>query len=174
MSSPSTRRFLCGSGLGKGHKTNLQNDTKKYLDYDRQKGANMRLSLPQFVEGLVHVDRRVLDLLEIASYVFCADRLSNRGIAESISNSGWARSFDFTVKVRDHTFWKLEGVRLSLAAALRFMTGDREFLFSFEPGRDTPPTSLFDMEGFCLEIPVSSRVMLFPEDLILLLARSRL
>ena len=51
------------------------------LDYlDREGGlTNVKLGLPNFVRDVYHLPERTLDLLELAAYVYCADRMSSRG-----------------------------------------------------------------------------------------------
>jgi hypothetical protein len=41
--------------------------------------ANVKLGLPNFVRDVYHLSDRTLDLLELAAYVYCADRMSRRG-----------------------------------------------------------------------------------------------
>jgi 7-cyano-7-deazaguanine synthase in queuosine biosynthesis len=89
-----------------------------------------------------------LDLLEIAAYVFSADRLTERGRKDQVEYQNWARRFQFRIRVRDHSFWSSAKVRKALRGVLCFMTGDAEYDFEFMPGHSTPPTSLFDEEGF--------------------------
>ena len=51
---------------------------------------NVRLDLPNFVSSVFHLPNRILDLLEIAAYIFCADRLISRGnknISQQMSNT---------------------------------------------------------------------------------------
>ena len=70
-------------------------------------------------------------------------------------------SFHFVVKVRDYTFWRRSDVSACLSQALRFMTGDREYRFSFQPGHSTERTSLFDDEQFRMENSQDPNVALF-------------
>jgi hypothetical protein len=65
---------------------------------------NIQLSLPDFVRDVYHLPDRLLDLLEIAAYVFSADRLIRRGERDDVEYHAWARSFEFRIRVRDHAF----------------------------------------------------------------------
>jgi hypothetical protein len=114
------------------------------LDYRADKQPNVRIELPSFVEQLLHVPPRLLDLLEIAAYVYCADRWSHRGGKFAVEYQAWSRDFFFHVKVRDFDFWSQPETRQKLNATLSFLSGDRTFEFEFQPGHETPPTSLFD------------------------------
>jgi hypothetical protein len=51
---------------------------------------NIELALPNFVRGVYHLPDRLLDLLEIAAYVFSADRLcATTTRAVSPAKPGW-------------------------------------------------------------------------------------
>jgi hypothetical protein len=84
---------------------------------------NIELALPNFVRGVYHLPDRLLDLLEIAAYVFSADRLIRRGERDDVEYHAWARSFEFRIRVRDHTFWSQGDVNHKLSEALTFITG---------------------------------------------------
>ena len=142
---------------------NASDQEAKVLDYlDREGGlANIRLGLPNFVRDVYHLPDRTLDLLELAAYVYCADRMSTRGPKDAVEYHAWARSFHFVVKVRDCTFWRRSDVSACLSSALQFMTGDREYRFSFQPGHSTPRTSMFDDEQFRMETSQDPNVALF-------------
>ena len=133
------------------------------LDYRDGEGvlANVKLGLPNFVRDVYHLPDRTLDLLEVAAYVYCADRMSSRGSKVAVEYQAWARSFHFVVKVRDHTFWSQSDVSACLSRALQFMTGDGEYSFSFQPGHSTPKTGLFDDEQFRMESSQDLDVALF-------------
>ena len=106
------------------------------------------LAWTNIVQNVLHLPGRILDLVELAGFVYCADRLVGRGARNSVEYHSWARSFHFVVRVRDHEFWQQSSVSKCLANALKFMSGDREYCFEFQPGHSTPPTSLFDSEKF--------------------------
>ena len=133
------------------------------LDYRDGGGGpvNVRLGLPDFVRDVYHLPDRTLDLLELAAYVYCADRMSSRGPKDAVEYQAWARSFHFVVKVRDHNFWSQNNVSACLSRALQFMAGDREYRFSFQPGHSTPKTGLFDDEQFRMENSQNLDVALF-------------
>jgi hypothetical protein len=122
---------------------------------------NIQLSLPDFVQDVYHLPARLLDLLEIAAYVFSADRLIRRGKRDDVEYHAWARSFEFRIRVRDHAFWSQERVKRKLAEALSFMTGDRDFAFTFQSGHYTAATNLFDREDFHFESQPKTSVLLF-------------
>ena len=133
------------------------------LDY-RSSGDELplvRLGLPDFVRSVFNLPDRCLDLLEIAAYVFAADRLTFRGSRRAVEYQAWSRKFHFVVKVRDYEFWCQSSVNKALRAVLLFATGDHDYGFKFQPGHETPPTSLFDKEDFAEEHRRDLSVMLF-------------
>jgi 7-cyano-7-deazaguanine synthase in queuosine biosynthesis len=121
------------------------------LDYIQgHEGYIVRMGLPKFVQDVYHLPPRVLDLLEIAGYVFAADRCITRGPRAAVEYHAWSRSLQFHIRVRDYNFWAQPRVGATLSRALEFMTGDAAYEFAFEPGHSTPPTNLFDRPGFSL------------------------
>ena len=133
------------------------------LEYEDGKDVpkNVKISLPNFVRSVGHIPDRILDLLEIAVYVFLADRSTSRGSKTAVEYQGWARSLHFVVKVRDFEFWSRTEVGHKLAEVLRFMSGDREYTFTFQPGHSTPPANLFDSAEFKVEPKADNSVVLF-------------
>lgn len=122
---------------------------------------NVKISLPDFIRGVDYVPPRILDLLEIAAYVFAADRSTFRGAKNALEYQSWARSFHFVFKVRDYAFWSTSPASRKLSEALSFMAGDREYNFSFQPGHSTTPASLFDREEFEIRPQMNNSVVLF-------------
>lgn len=123
--------------------------------------ANIRIELPDFVRNVFHLPDRFLDLLEIAAYVYCADRKVRRGSKNSVEYHSWSRNLCFVIKVRDFEFWNRSNISSSLSKALEFMTGDKSIRFLFEPGHITPPTSVFDEEQFQYNYTSGPSVLLF-------------
>lgn len=152
--------FLCN---GATPTDGLQRSDCTVLDYQSTNGEPplVRLGLPDFVRSVNYLPDRHLDLLEIAAYVFAADRLTSRGSREAVEYQSWSRSFQFIVKVRDYEFWRESSLIEALKVALRFATGDRGYDFTFQPGHATPPTSLFDNEAFSMEASGDLSIMLF-------------
>lgn len=78
------------------------------------------------------IPKRLLDLLDIASYVFAADRLSTRGGSSGRGmGSDWYRKLRFRIAVRDPPYWSSPELVLALKDLLGFMSGD-DFSFEFE------------------------------------------
>ena len=152
--------FLCNNATPPN---GLQPPNYTVLDYrpSDSEPPMVRLGLPGFVRSVNYLPDRCLDLLEIAAYVFAADRLTSRGSREAVEYQSWSRRLCFVVKVRDYEFWSQSRVTGALEAALRFATGDQDYEFTFQPGHATPPTSLFDREAFSLESDEELCIMLF-------------
>ncbi len=122
-----------------------QNEHVANLEYrERFQDRNINIQLPKFVRDVMHLPPRILDLLEIAGYIFSADRLIPRGSRNSVEYHNWARGIHFIIKVRDFDFWNNPDTRRKLTDTLLFMTGDKEYHFSFQPGHSTDPAGLFD------------------------------
>ncbi|NHM28098.1 hypothetical protein G7K71_14135 [Desulfofundulus sp. TPOSR] len=134
-----------------------------YLEYlpGKNISPNVKISLPKFISSVYYLPDRIRDLLEIAAYVFAADRMIKRGEIDSLEYHAWARSFHFFVKVRDFEFWQKPNIQNKLNEALSFMTGDLEYKFTFQPGHSTPPTSLFDKKEFKVEHGRNTSIILF-------------
>lgn len=132
------------------------------LDYREDADPRLvTLRLPNFLDQLYHLPPRILDLLELAAYVFAADRVAYRGAKDAVEYHAWSRTMYFAMKVRDAPFWNRPQVKDKLRKALGFMTGDYEYTFEFLPGHSTPPASLFDKEEFATVHQGPASVTLF-------------
>ena len=141
-----------------------QDSAAKFLPLEyrvTEPNRNVKLLLPNFVRNVFHLPDRILDLLEIAGYIYAADRLVSRGMKDALEYHNWSRSFTFVIRVRDFSFWEKPTVHKKLSEALCFMSGDREYHFSFQPGHSTPPTGLFDREEFKIDPGHETNIVLF-------------
>ncbi len=78
------------------------------------------------------VPDRLLDLMDIASYVFAADRLTTRGGPSGRRmGSDWYRAMHCRIAVREPAHWQSRELVQALKDLLGFMSGD-EFSFEFE------------------------------------------
>lgn len=137
-----------GAAAPQGSKDPLVIDYRKSASYDRR----LNVSLPGFVRAVYNLPDRVLDLLEIASYVFAVDRSFSRGRIDAVEYHSWSRSLQLVIRVRDFAFWSSTACTKVLSAILRFLTGDRDFEINFQPGHQTPPTGLFDDPTFHVDV----------------------
>lgn len=146
MSSPSKYIFLCNEAISSS--TSCEDGHIKLCYIGDE--ANVNIKLNHFVQSVNHLPKIVLDLLEIAGYIFAADRRASRGANSSVEYHNWSRIMQFSIRVRVPEFWNREEVRNKLSQALIFMTGDRSYEFEFQPGHKTERVDLFDEEGFNL------------------------
>ena len=128
---------------------------------------NMFVNYKKFVKAPYLIPPQIIDLLQIASYIFTADRLISRGERKSINNNSWARSFDFQIPVYNVDFWNDSKIKVALSNALEFMTGDRKYDFSFYPISSNVISDgyeqmiLFGEEYETIEDAINTDVMLF-------------
>jgi 7-cyano-7-deazaguanine synthase in queuosine biosynthesis len=124
-----------------------------------QDEETLRLSLngsrPNIALRIEDVSRRMVanvpnlltDLVEIATYVFCADQAVSRG-GEVMKAMGttWRRQFRFVIPVREPERWSSPEVSGALTDALTFLSDD-EFRFEFtELSRPRAFQSYLDLE----------------------------
>src|SRR5690606_6927881 len=90
--------------------------------------ANVNIRLEDVARiFLRHLSPRLVDLIEIASYVYAADCGTQRGKqwSDDMATEPWGRDFHFVVPVRDLAFWEREDVRTLLVKTLRFLSNDQ-------------------------------------------------
>ncbi|MEP1305009.1 MAG: hypothetical protein ABJM22_03880, partial [Balneola sp.] len=160
MSSSTPNIILCN---GASRPSNLSPHKKEILlEYDPESpNINVNIPLPKLVGKVYHIDDRIKDLLEIASYIFAADRMVKRGTTSQVEYQSWSRSFHFAVKVRDFEFWNQGIVKNKLQEALVFMTGDKSYEFTFQKGHSTPKRGFFDEKEFQFKPQNANSVLLF-------------
>jgi hypothetical protein len=92
----------------------------------------------------------LIDLLEIAAYVYCADQVTGRG-GDTLPDMGrdWRRRFRFRVPVRRPDLWGHLEVLDLLVETLSFLSED-DYAFDFVQHPDPAPAGLqpyLDFEG---------------------------
>jgi hypothetical protein len=95
--------------------------------------ANVHLRLEDVARVLLeHLSPRLVDLLEIAAYVFAADSATRRGTewSDEGATEPWDRDFRFVVPVRDLSFWSRGDVSQLLVEVLKVLADDT-FVFDF-------------------------------------------
>lgn len=77
---------------------------------------------------------RLVDLLEIAAYVYAADSATRRdGVwTDDDSTEPWSRDLGFVIPVREPDFWNQKAVQDLLTTTLQFLSDDI-FTFEFRP-----------------------------------------
>jgi 7-cyano-7-deazaguanine synthase in queuosine biosynthesis len=101
---------------------------------------NITLRLEDITRKLVRgVPGLLIDLIEIASYVYCADQAVSRGgKTQRAMGSDWRRNFRFVIPVRNPDHWNNPHVSERLCAALSFLSED-DYAFEFEKAIDPVP-----------------------------------
>lgn len=80
----------------------------------------------------------LLDLLDVAAYVYAADQCAPRSTSAHNLGDRWHRRFRFRVPVRVPDLWTSPAVARALPDALAFLTDD-EYRFEFEPWAGARP-----------------------------------
>lgn len=165
MINTSAHVILCGGGISLPHKyKKLPANHIHQLSYDpTRKGYNVNLELPHFIQTVnCHFPDRIKDLLEIAGYVYAADRMIGRGANSSLEYHNWARELHFHIKVRDVNFWSQPNICMGLSEALTFVSGDFGYTFNFDAGgADIGQKNLYDNEAIQLDKKENSVICLF-------------
>jgi 7-cyano-7-deazaguanine synthase in queuosine biosynthesis len=124
---------LCGGAEGR-------DEDRKPLKLDLHGPArNVRLEISDISQPLMaNLPGVLVDLLEVASYVYAADSATSRG-GETDRNMGewWRRDFRFVIPVRDPDLWSSTTVASALIETLNFLSDD-QYAFEFCPFADPP------------------------------------
>ncbi len=129
--------FLCG---GAPEPKRTKADRKLHSLALHGRGRNVTLKLSNISRPLaVGIPPRVLDLLEIAGYVYAADQLVSRGgrVGHGVGKD-WHRVMHLEIPVRLPGFWKRPKVSALIHRTLSFLAGE-EWKISFEKLRNAPP-----------------------------------
>lgn len=128
---------------------------------DGYKDKNVKIKLTEFVTGIYKLEDRYKDLMEIASFVFAADRKASRGSDEVVEAHSWSRIFEFHIGVRDLAFWTDDEAKILLIELLKFITGDHNYEFNFYQADSELPYTFFDNDDFEVNPENPIRVLLF-------------
>src|SRR5438874_132492 len=87
---------------------------------------NIALELEHISKKLIKkVPDLLADFIEIAAYVYCADRATSRGgPAMRAMGADWRRNFHFVIAVRDPNNWNHSQILEPLRETLRFLSED--------------------------------------------------
>ena len=122
-----TIKVFCGE-LCKSNKCDASEINLLHRDFNGI-SANITADFEKFLSDPEKLPAYIIDLLQIAAYVFCADRMAHRESRSSVYNDAWARSFEFKIPVKDYEFWKNPQISTVMCETLQFMTGDRKYVF---------------------------------------------
>jgi len=105
---------------------------------------NVHLTISDISEKMVaNIPPVLVDLLEVATYVYCADQATTRG-GDGARNYGanWRRRFQFHIPVREPRLWSSGPVLTALCDTLGFLSDD-EYEFTFKKLADPPLISRY-------------------------------
>ncbi|MGL6074884.1 MAG: hypothetical protein ACRC8S_12045 [Fimbriiglobus sp.] len=93
--------------------------------------SNIRFQVQKFSSQLhTNLTSILVDLLEVAAYVYSADQTVKRKPGVNLTGESWQRRFRMQIPVRNPNRWNSEGVKSDLSATLAFMTDDT-YTFEF-------------------------------------------
>lgn len=117
--------------------------------------ANIARCLPEVLDPLL------ADLLDVALFVYLADRFSPRRSHKSQHHLfQWSRTFKLKIPVRRPELWNDENVKGALKHLLRFFTEDNWHI-DFEVRQQEPRPSERQNSLFSAELPPNVHVALF-------------
>ncbi|CAA7618999.1 conserved hypothetical protein [Magnetospirillum sp. SS-4] len=99
---------------------------------------NVNLRIEDLNKALLsNIPDVLLDLLEVAAYVYCADQRISRG-SDKLTDHGrkWRRSLHFTIPLRQPDLWDSDAVSTALRDTLGFLSDDA---YSFDFVKATKP-----------------------------------
>jgi len=97
--------------------------------------ANVNIRFENVAKVFRHdLSARLVDFLEIASYVFSADCATRRGAdwTDDDSTEPWGRDFAFVIAVREPDFWCTPKIKDLIEEVLGFLSNDK-YSFTFVP-----------------------------------------
>ncbi|MGB7062821.1 MAG: 7-cyano-7-deazaguanine synthase [Candidatus Zixiibacteriota bacterium] len=141
MKATSTERYiLCG-----GYGPRKLEAKKEPIHLDLWgRNANVTLKISDISKRMVsNVPSIFVDLLEIATYVYCADQAVTRG-GDGTRDLGarWRRRFKFHIPVRNLRIWSSPKVREILEDTLGFLSDD-QYEFTFVKLLKPPSSELY-------------------------------
>jgi hypothetical protein len=139
------RLFLCGGAASRP--TDADDERHTVLLSSIGTDANVTIKIEDIASPFTRLPApRLIDALEVASYVYAADAKTRRGTqwAED-SIEPWTRDLKFRIAVRDLAFWHRADVLQALTKTVRFLTDDKvEFEFA-QIGQEAPLQEYLDL-----------------------------
>lgn len=149
--------YICG-GLSAPE---VEQDVRRFR-MDVQGDRTVNLCISDISRAMVsNIPSCLLDLLEIAAYVYCGDQRATRG-GSKLAEAGrrWHRQMRFVIPVRNADVWSSAELKEELEATLGYLSDDTyqfDFVEAFDPL--TEPAAYFpDMSGVAFD---PDEVMLF-------------
>ena len=153
--------ILCG---GKPAPNNAGGAANLFLNlWPDRPGCNVRLKIEDLHEQLYkNIPPQFHDLLEIATYVYCADQALRRGALDvQTLGENWRRRLHFHIPVRKPAVWNDVKVKSELQNTLGFLSDDF-YEFTFEAATGAPPLqNYFDFGTGAAPKQMPEQVMMF-------------
>jgi hypothetical protein len=123
---------------------------------------NVRLQIADISKRLLtNIPDVLVDLLEVASYVYAADAAVSRGGKTDVQmGAWWRRKFRFVIPVRQPDLWSSEPVSSALVETLSFLSED-DYKLEFKPLRNPPAVESY------FEFPGAEGTAFTPDEVIL-------
>jgi 7-cyano-7-deazaguanine synthase in queuosine biosynthesis len=110
--------------------TRIKNVHRFDIFNEDHKKNNILFKLEEFEPLLINYKSTIgYDLINIASYIYCADCQIPRGTTKDVYGENWVRHLNFYIPVIEPDLWNKPTVKDSLIKTLEFLTGD---IYSFE------------------------------------------
>ena len=124
--------------------------------------ANVRLQIADISSRvLANIPDVLVDLLEVASYIYAADSAITRGgRTDARMGERWRRQFRFVIPVRRFDLWSSDPMLSALVETLSFLSED-EYKFEFRPFENPPAVASY------FEFPGGEGTMFTPDEVIL-------
>lgn len=137
------RMFLCGGSARPGD-AEYPASTKDIPLLLWGTKANITLKISDITRRMVAgLPELYIDLLEIATYVYCADQATPRGGSGARDVGGkWRRNLHFLVPVRRPEFWSKQEIGEILEDTLSFLSDD-DYTFCFTKLENPPPVETY-------------------------------
>jgi len=119
------RYIICGNAPTSGIEENPERDLRLRL-WGKDGPDKITLRIEDIHKKMSKdVPDSFQDLLEIATYVYCADQAIPRGADDVDSfGHGWRRNLHFIIPVRNPDFWNGEEIQQALCSTLGFLSDD--------------------------------------------------
>ncbi|HNO79735.1 MAG TPA: 7-cyano-7-deazaguanine synthase [Phycisphaerae bacterium] len=133
--------ILCGSARLHSNKKCWTSRKPVKLNADPGQG-NVHLQIADITDAMVaSLPPVVADLIELATYVYCADQATTRGgNAEFDYGKKWRRHFRFEMPVRCPDVWKAPAVNDALILLLSYLSDD-DYEFGFSQAKQASSLS---------------------------------
>jgi len=153
--------IVCGGIAAPG---NLGGANKLALNlWEDRRGCNVWLKIEDLHEQLFKsIPPQFHDLIEIATYVYCADQNIRRGALDvQTLGENWRRHLHFHIPVRKPAMWNKPEVKKTVQETLGFLSDDF-YTFNFTAATDAPPLQhYFDFDTGTAPRQKPEQVMMF-------------